>query len=146
MDNQLPVALARWLGAQGADAVHVLDLCLDSTPDTDIWACSWPRKGTPRRKTPSAALKRTISASLVPQPCQKSRLPVSSAMPTLAKSATLGTLGLPAGDHLVHFQVEADTISFEVTTSQPASIKLDSMSINKSGSSSMIRMRLPLKG
>ena len=42
-------------------------------------------------------------------------------MPTLAKSATLGTLGLPAGDHLVHFHVEADTISFEVATSQPAS-------------------------
>jgi len=42
-------------------------------------------------------------------------------MPTLAKSATLGTLGLPAGDHLIHFHVGADTISFEVTTSQPAS-------------------------
>ena len=37
MDNQLPVALARWLTAQGADAVHVLDLGLDTTPDTEIW-------------------------------------------------------------------------------------------------------------
>lgn len=37
MDNQLPVALARWLAAQGADAVHVLDVGFDATPDTEIW-------------------------------------------------------------------------------------------------------------
>ena len=37
MDNQLPVALARWLAAQGADAVHVLDIGFDGTPDTEIW-------------------------------------------------------------------------------------------------------------
>ena len=38
MDNQLPVALAQWLVAQGADAVHVLNLGLDPMPDTGIWA------------------------------------------------------------------------------------------------------------
>ena len=38
MDNQLPATLARWLAAQGADAVHVLDLALDTTPDADIWS------------------------------------------------------------------------------------------------------------
>ena len=37
MDNQLPIALARWLAAQGTDAVHVLDLSLDSASDTAIW-------------------------------------------------------------------------------------------------------------
>jgi predicted nuclease of predicted toxin-antitoxin system len=38
VDNQLPAALARWLAARGADAVHVLDLALDTTPDTEIWS------------------------------------------------------------------------------------------------------------
>jgi len=37
VDNQLPVALARWLSARGADAVHVLDLALATTADIDIW-------------------------------------------------------------------------------------------------------------
>ena len=37
MDHQLPVALARWLAAHGADAVHVLDIGFDATPDTEIW-------------------------------------------------------------------------------------------------------------
>ncbi len=38
VDHQLPVALARWLAAQGCDAAHVLDLGLDTAPDVDIWA------------------------------------------------------------------------------------------------------------
>ena len=38
VDNQLPAALARWLAAQGADAVHVLDLGLDAAPDVAIWS------------------------------------------------------------------------------------------------------------
>ena len=38
VDNQLPIALARWLAARGADAVHVLDIGFDATPDSDIWA------------------------------------------------------------------------------------------------------------
>ncbi len=38
MDNQLPVALAHWLAAQDADAVHVLHLSPDSFTDTEIWA------------------------------------------------------------------------------------------------------------
>ena len=37
VDNQLPVALARWLVAQGADAVHVLEIGFDATSDTEIW-------------------------------------------------------------------------------------------------------------
>ena len=38
VDNQLPAALARWLAARSADAVHVLDIALEATPDTDIWS------------------------------------------------------------------------------------------------------------
>ncbi len=38
-------------------------------------------------------------------------------MNTLAKSAPLGTLGLPEGDHWVKFHVEDDTISYEVAVS-----------------------------
>jgi len=38
VDNQLPAALARWLSARGEDAVHVLELALDATPDSDIWS------------------------------------------------------------------------------------------------------------
>lgn len=41
-------------------------------------------------------------------------------MPTIAKTAALSALDLPAGDHLVLFHVEADTISYQVTVSQPA--------------------------
>ncbi len=37
VDNQLPAALARWLSARGADAVHVLDIGFDARPDTEIW-------------------------------------------------------------------------------------------------------------
>jgi len=40
-------------------------------------------------------------------------------MNTLAKSASLGTLGLSAGDHWVKFHVEDDMISFEVAASSP---------------------------
>ena len=47
MDSQLPAALARWLAAQGADAVHVLDLDLDTTPDVDLWS----RASTEARKS-----------------------------------------------------------------------------------------------
>ena len=42
-------------------------------------------------------------------------------MTTLTKSSPLGTLGLPAGDHLVRFHVEAEVISFEITASTPLS-------------------------
>jgi predicted nuclease of predicted toxin-antitoxin system len=37
IDNQLPVALARWLQARGEDAVHVLDRSQGQTGDRDIW-------------------------------------------------------------------------------------------------------------
>jgi hypothetical protein len=40
-------------------------------------------------------------------------------MKTLTKTASLSTLGLPAGDHLVKFHVDGDSISFEVATSIP---------------------------
>ena len=38
VDNQLPAALARWLGARGYDAVHVLDRGQGQTDDRKIWA------------------------------------------------------------------------------------------------------------
>ncbi len=38
VDHQLPVALARWLAAQGSDAAHVLDLGLEKASDADIWS------------------------------------------------------------------------------------------------------------
>ena len=40
-------------------------------------------------------------------------------MNTLSKSAPLGTLGLPTGDHWVRFHVEGDAISFEIAASAP---------------------------
>ncbi len=37
VDAQLPPALARWLGDQGHDAVHVKDLDLAEATDSAIW-------------------------------------------------------------------------------------------------------------
>lgn len=37
VDNQLPVALARYLEAVGAEARHVVDLKLDTATDRQIW-------------------------------------------------------------------------------------------------------------
>jgi predicted nuclease of predicted toxin-antitoxin system len=37
VDNQLPVALAKWLISRGHDARHVADLALDAATDTEIW-------------------------------------------------------------------------------------------------------------
>ncbi len=37
VDNQLPVALARYLSAQGYVASHVLDVDLDEADDAAIW-------------------------------------------------------------------------------------------------------------
>jgi len=37
VDNQLPAALARWIEAQGSEAVHVLALDLGQSADTAIW-------------------------------------------------------------------------------------------------------------
>ena len=37
VDNQLPVALARFLAANGSDALHVSDVGLAAAPDTEIW-------------------------------------------------------------------------------------------------------------
>ena len=37
VDNQLPIALAKWLLAKGFETDHVLDIGLDSAPDTEIW-------------------------------------------------------------------------------------------------------------
>jgi predicted nuclease of predicted toxin-antitoxin system len=43
VDNQLPVALARWLGAQGCRAVHVRDIGLDTADDRSLWAYAGER-------------------------------------------------------------------------------------------------------
>jgi hypothetical protein len=45
-------------------------------------------------------------------------------MNTLPKSASLDTLDLPAGEHLVKFNVGEDTISFEVESSKPGNGKM----------------------
>jgi predicted nuclease of predicted toxin-antitoxin system len=37
VDNQLPLALAHWLEAQGCAAEHVLPLQLAQSPDETIW-------------------------------------------------------------------------------------------------------------
>ncbi|MGC9973191.1 MAG: DUF5615 family PIN-like protein [Bryobacteraceae bacterium] len=37
VDNQLPVALARFLGSRGVSCQHVLDLCLAQASDSEIW-------------------------------------------------------------------------------------------------------------
>jgi predicted nuclease of predicted toxin-antitoxin system len=37
VDNQLPDALARWIGAQGCEAEHVLALDLGQSTDLEIW-------------------------------------------------------------------------------------------------------------
>ena len=40
-------------------------------------------------------------------------------MPTVSKSAPIGTLGLPIGDHWVRFHVETELVSFEIAPSLP---------------------------
>jgi predicted nuclease of predicted toxin-antitoxin system len=37
IDNQLPIALSRWLSAQGVESNHVLDIHLDEVSDHQIW-------------------------------------------------------------------------------------------------------------
>jgi predicted nuclease of predicted toxin-antitoxin system len=41
VDNQLPAALARWLTAEGHDAIHVLDIALAQADDSSI--CDFAR-------------------------------------------------------------------------------------------------------
>jgi predicted nuclease of predicted toxin-antitoxin system len=43
IDNQLPVALVRFLEAQGAECRHVLEEGLGQSPDSEIWqyAADW---------------------------------------------------------------------------------------------------------
>lgn len=42
VDAQLPLALARWLTAAGVDALHVVDVGLQSASDRELWA--WARR------------------------------------------------------------------------------------------------------
>ena len=37
VDNQLPLQLARFLGARGHDAVHVTEVALDEATDRTLW-------------------------------------------------------------------------------------------------------------
>lgn len=37
VDNQLPVALARWISSRRHEAVHVLEMQLDEADDRVIW-------------------------------------------------------------------------------------------------------------
>ena len=38
IDDQLPVALARWIATQGYTATHLSDAGLSGKPDVEIWA------------------------------------------------------------------------------------------------------------
>jgi predicted nuclease of predicted toxin-antitoxin system len=38
VDDQLPIALARWTASQGTMAEHVADVGLTGRPDQEIWA------------------------------------------------------------------------------------------------------------
>jgi hypothetical protein len=48
-------------------------------------------------------------------------------MTMTTKSAPLGTLGLPDGDHVVRFHIEHDTVSFEVAEASPDNVRLRSV-------------------
>ena len=37
IDNQLPLALARYLAANGWECTHVLDIALEAADDLTIW-------------------------------------------------------------------------------------------------------------
>jgi predicted nuclease of predicted toxin-antitoxin system len=37
IDNQLPIALSRFLESQGVEACHVMDVQLDEATDREIW-------------------------------------------------------------------------------------------------------------
>ena len=45
VDNQLPIAVARWLTGMGMQAEHVLDLGLDKASDSTIWALAIAQSG-----------------------------------------------------------------------------------------------------
>ena len=44
IDNQLPIALSRFLAARGHNAVHVLEVALAEARDEEIWAYASTRK------------------------------------------------------------------------------------------------------
>lgn len=46
IDNQLPVALARYLTAAGLSCIHVQDVKLDASEDIDIWLYAKERGGS----------------------------------------------------------------------------------------------------
>ena len=52
VDNQLPVALARYLGAHGWECIHVRDVGLDEASDQDIWEYAKARSLTIITKGP----------------------------------------------------------------------------------------------
>jgi predicted nuclease of predicted toxin-antitoxin system len=37
IENQLPIALSRWLSAQGVESSQLLDIHLDEVSDPQIW-------------------------------------------------------------------------------------------------------------
>mgnify|MGYP001609326662 CR=1 FL=1 len=44
VDNQLPVALARFLSSAGSDSLHVLDVGLSHASDSEIWRYAGERQ------------------------------------------------------------------------------------------------------
>jgi hypothetical protein len=50
-------------------------------------------------------------------------------MTQLPKSASIGAVGLPIGDHWVRFHVERDKIAFEIAAPAPAGMEAESSAL-----------------
>lgn len=99
VDNQLPVALARYLGAHGLECVHVRDVGLDTASDQDIWEYARTRSLTIVTKDEDFQALANRQASVPPQlvwvrlgNCRKGALPEAFAriLPSLKELLAAG--------------------------------------------------------
>lgn len=67
VDNQLPVALARYLGAHGWQCAHVRDVGLDEASDQEIWEYAKARSLTIITKDEDFQALANRQASVPPQ-------------------------------------------------------------------------------
>ena len=67
VDNQLPVALARYLSAAGLSCIHVQDVKLDAAEDSDIWLYAKQRGGIVVTKDEDFHALSIRQASIPPQ-------------------------------------------------------------------------------
>jgi predicted nuclease of predicted toxin-antitoxin system len=67
VDNQLPVALARHLTANGLDCIHVLDVGLDNADDRVIWQYAKERNLTIITKDEDFQILANRQGSIPPQ-------------------------------------------------------------------------------